>query len=104
MSNSPPSSKEYAELMSIWFDELTPMLDEFKHRFTPDAEGYLRYLMALHIMITSACEHIGGLPVEAFDDYVMRITAVWFAAGMPKDLKVRAMGVVVDDSPEKKPN
>ena len=104
MSNSPPSRREYAELMGTWFDELCPLLDHFKKNFTSDAEGYLRYLMALHIMITAACEHIGGLPVEAFDDYVTRVTAVWFAAGRPKDLKVRAMGVVVDDSPEKKPN
>ena len=102
MSDSPPFNNDYSELMSRWFDELTPKLDAFKDSFTPDAEGFLKYLMGLHMMVFAVCEET-GIPLEVFHDFATRVTAIWFGAGQPVHFQIKS-AIVRDPPSGSKPN
>lgn len=83
----PAELNDYAQLMDAWFDELTPVVDAFKRSFPTSAEGFLKYMFALHMMESAVCYDM-EIPLAIFHDVVASATAAWCAAGKPSNLHI----------------
>lgn len=74
---------EFATMLNIWIDEARPLIDGFQALFPQTAEGELKYLLTIHMMIMQVCE-MKDVPPERFHDLVPTLLATWFKHGKPE--------------------